>query len=78
MFSTGSKERASSARDPLDRVKKKRVLKSNFFLDGAKGKVGDGTGCVYRKYPPPKPVRKSVAHPTIPDSEDQLTTKEVN
>ena len=73
----GSKERPSTARDPLDRVKKKKILKSSFFLDSGKQHGGDGTGTVYRKYPAPRPVRKSVAHPTIPDTEDQRTTKEV-
>lgn len=77
MIISGSKERPSTARDPLDRVKKKKVLKSSFFLDSGKQRIGDGTGMVYRKYPAPKPVRKSVAHPTLPDTEDQLTTKEV-
>ncbi|KAL4240557.1 Von Willebrand factor A [Mactra antiquata] len=76
MLPMRSKERSSTTRDPLDRVKNKRILKSSFFLDSGKSKVGDGTGAVYRKYPAPKPVRKSVAHPTIPDTEDQLSTKE--
>jgi len=54
------------------------VIKTSFFLDaGSKPQGGDGTGAVFRKYPPPRPIRKAVAHPTIPDSEDQISTKEV-
>ncbi|XP_060556889.1 von Willebrand factor A domain-containing protein 3A-like [Ruditapes philippinarum] len=76
MLPMRSKDRPSTARDPLDRVKKKKLLKSSFFLDSGKHQCGDGTGTVFRKYPAPRPVRKSVAHPTIPDTEDQRTTKE--
>ncbi|XP_052768708.1 von Willebrand factor A domain-containing protein 3A-like isoform X2 [Mya arenaria] len=77
MLPMRSKARPASARDPLERVRKKRVLKSNFFLDsGSKPQGGDGTGVVFRKYPAPRPIRKAVAHPTMPDGEDQITTKE--
>ncbi|XP_045213175.2 von Willebrand factor A domain-containing protein 3A-like isoform X3 [Mercenaria mercenaria] len=76
MLPMRSKDRPATARDPLDRVKKKKLLKSSFFLDSGKTRSGDGTGTVFRKYPAPRPVRKSVAHPTLPDSEDQMTTKE--
>lgn len=51
-------------------------MKSSFFLD-AKAKTSDGTGFVFRKYPPPKPVQKSIPTPTLPDMEEQITTKDV-
>ncbi|KAH3861547.1 hypothetical protein DPMN_024479, partial [Dreissena polymorpha] len=80
MLPMRSKIRPASAketRDPLERVHKKRVVKSSFFLDhNGKSQGGDGTGSVFRKYPAPRPIRKSVAHPTLPDNEDQMTSKD--
>ena len=77
-LATGStNRRPTSAKDPMDRVKNKKMVKSSFFLDTGKSKAGDGTGFVFRKYPPPKAVKKSITHATLPDSEEQITTKEV-
>ena len=75
---TGSTRRPTSAKDPMERVKNKKILKSSFFLDSGKPKPGDGTGYVFRKYPPPKPVRKSITHATLPDTEEQITSKDVS
>ncbi|KAK3089710.1 hypothetical protein FSP39_005810 [Pinctada imbricata] len=72
-----TRERPASAKDPKDpmsRVKGKKVLTSSFFLDSRK--VGDGTGTVYKKYPEQKSVRKTVGQPHIPDTEDVVSTKE--
>ena len=61
----------------MERVKNKKIMKSSFFLDSGKTKSGDGTGYVFRKYPPPKPVRKTIPLPTLPDTEEQMSTKDV-
>lgn len=76
MLPMRAKNRPNSSRDPLQSVHKKRIVKTSFFLDGSKPKSGDGTGTIFKKYPAPKHVRKSVAYPTLPDTEEIFTTKE--
>lgn len=72
---TTTRERPISAKDPMARVKTKKVVTSSFFLD-TKGQTGDGTGTVFRKYPAAKSVRRGVVDVTIPDHEDVQTSKE--
>ncbi|KAJ8319389.1 hypothetical protein KUTeg_004480 [Tegillarca granosa] len=69
-----SRVRPSSAKDPMRSVNKK-IITSSFFLDD-KHTTGDGTGTVYKKYTSQKSVRKGIAHPVLPDSEDPVTSKE--
>lgn len=38
-----ARDRPTSAKDPMSRVKSKKVATSSFFMEG-KGQTGDGTG----------------------------------
>ncbi|KAL5018508.1 hypothetical protein ScPMuIL_004230 [Solemya velum] len=68
------RQRPTSAKDPMERVRSKRVITSSFFMDN---KVqGDGTGTVFKKYPTPRSVRKGVVKMSLPEVEEGVSTKE--
>ncbi|XP_064617094.1 von Willebrand factor A domain-containing protein 3A-like [Liolophura sinensis] len=67
----------SSARDPMQRVRPLgRVTTSSFFLEEKNFVTGQNVGSVIKKYPGSKSVRKAIRQPTLPTSEDVMTTKE--
>lgn len=70
--SPGQRSRPSSAKDPMQRTRSKKVTVDHFFIEGKK----HDTGAVVKDYPSQKSVRKGVSHPVLPDSEDSVSTKE--
>lgn len=68
-----TKNRPSSAKDPMQATRSsRRVTSSHFFMEGKKHE----TGSVLKDYPQQKSVRKGISSPVLPDAEDPVSTKE--
>ncbi|ELU05822.1 hypothetical protein CAPTEDRAFT_167235 [Capitella teleta] len=69
--SSTSSLRPQTAKDPMQRVKSKKVQQQFFFVDG-KAEIG----AVFKNYPNQKSVRKGIKLTTITDKEDQISSKD--